>query len=88
MDAFIPFTKNWSEYRWRDHSPVLDLIDTLIEDSGLPDEEVARRGLVSVGTIKRWRRRQVKRPLESCVTGVLRGLGYEVGVRKIGGGTA
>jgi len=69
----------YKSYSFKDHDPVLDQIDRLIELSGSPKMTVieAKSG-VRASTLYNWHYRKTKRPQFATVLAVVRGLGARV----------
>jgi transcriptional regulator with XRE-family HTH domain len=55
------FTR-YTTYNWVDHDPILDVFDTLQQDTGMTFAEISAKSRVAQGTLANWKRRKVKRP--------------------------
>lgn len=69
-------------YRWRDKDPIIDLIHTLIDDSGEKVKSIAEKSGVSPGTIHNWIGGKTKKPQAVTVKHVLHAIGYDLAVQK------
>jgi hypothetical protein len=76
-------------YKFKDHDPILDKVDTLFELSGseatdgkpLTFETIAAKSQVAKTTLTNWRKRKVKRPQFATVAAVMGALGGEIVVK-------
>lgn len=59
-------------YYFTDHDPILDIVQTAIEDCGDTLAEISRSSNVSMSTIIGYKMKYVKRPQTTCVFAVLR----------------
>lgn len=69
-------------YRFVDRDPILDKVNSAMDESKLTDKAIADKSGVSVSTIRAWRYGDVKRPQHLTLKFVLDACGYELEVRK------
>jgi hypothetical protein len=75
----------YPDYKFIDHDPVLDAIDTLRSEAGrdggpVTTQYIVTRSGVSATTLHNWYKRKTKRPQFATVKAVVRALGGEVAV--------
>ena len=68
----------YPSYLFKTHDPVLDQLDTLIQDSDLSHTRIAATSGVSTTTLSNWRKRKTKRPQFCTIVAVARALGADV----------
>lgn len=71
-------------YRFKDHDPVLDAVDTVIADSKKTRTQVHEMSNVSVSTLSSWAKRKTKRPQFATVAAVVKSLGAELHIKYKG----
>lgn len=64
-------------YGFTEHDPILDVLQTVINDTTLNLTQIMKASGVSLGTIIRYRNKEVKSPRHSTVIAVLRACGAE-----------
>ena len=69
-------------YLFKDHDPVLDLVDYMIESAGMSLADVAHASGMSVQTLRKWRQRKTKAPMFQSVAAVTRATGAELAFRR------
>lgn len=67
----------YKTYLFKDKDPVIDLLRTVVKDTGIEFSEIAERSGVSHQTIARWFYGDTKRPQHASVAAVARALGYD-----------
>jgi transcriptional regulator with XRE-family HTH domain len=65
----------YPSYLFKTHDPVLDAIDTLIEDAGVSYTYIANKSGVTQKTLLNWHRRKTRRPQYATIAAVVRALG-------------
>ncbi len=69
-------------YRWRDRDPILDLVNSLIEESNMSRLQIAVKCGVSISTLRNWDIGKTKRPQAVTVKFVLEAMGYSLAVQR------
>jgi len=64
-------------YLFKEHDPVLDLIDTAVQDVGFNFKKLSEISGVSQSTLINWRLRRTKRPQFATVQAVAHALGRD-----------
>ena len=72
----------YPSYLFTAHDPVLDQIDTLIADRGVKYSYIEQHSGVTANTLRKWHRRETKRPQFATVNAVARALGAELRLVK------
>jgi len=67
-------------YDFRDHDPILDEVDTLIQKTGTTSAYIERKSGVTASTLRKWRTRRTKRPQFSTVKAVVKAVGGELSI--------
>lgn len=65
-------------YYFEDHDPILDAIQTALEDNNESIAKVARRAHCSEATINNYKNKYVKTPRSTTAFAVLRACGWEI----------
>lgn len=65
-------------YLFHDHDPVLDVVDTVIKQSGDKLSLIAVRANVTYTTLTNWRDRKTKRPQWATVAAVVKAAGADI----------
>lgn len=73
-------TFGYKSYAFTDKDPMIDVIRTIIHDSGETLTKIAEDSGVNPNTISRWLYGDTKRPQAVCMNAVLRALGYKLEV--------
>src|SRR5262245_42660378 len=66
-----------------DHDPVLDRIDTILDDEGLNANKAAQLSGLAQTTIRNWILRKTRRPQVASVMNLLRSCGYDMQIVKV-----
>jgi transcriptional regulator with XRE-family HTH domain len=74
----------YKSYHWTEHDPILDVVDRVIELSGMSYAQIERRSGVTPTTLRKWHSRQTKRPQYSTVAAVIRCTGGTMSVELDG----
>ena len=74
----------YPSYLFKDHDPILDVVDTIVKDSGKSIVQAHEISNVSVSTLASWRKRKTKRPQFATVAAVITALGGEVNIKYKG----
>lgn len=75
----------YPSYRFKDHDPIIDYVDTLIGDAKIKRPHLAEISGVSATTLRNWSLRKTKRPQFATIAAVVRSLDAELVVRRKGG---
>ena len=75
-------TQQNTGYRWRDKDPILDLVNSLIDESGHSRKWIADQSGISVGTLRNWHRGKTKKPQAVTVKYVLDAIGFSLAVKE------
>jgi len=67
-------------YLFKSHDPVLDAVQTVIEDSGESLKVIHEKSGVTVGTLKKWLAKETKTPQWKTIAAVVSGLGGTVNI--------
>jgi hypothetical protein len=65
-----------NHYRYTDHDPVLDMIATVVEESGQNANQIAQHCGASPSTVRNYLLRVTKNPRNSIVDALFRSYGY------------
>lgn len=65
-------------YRFKDHDPILDEIDTLRALTELTLTKLAELSHMSLGTLVNWHKRHTKRPQFASIKATIRAMGYDI----------
>lgn len=71
------YLKPYRSYVFRDKDPVIDILRTAVEDSGMTYVAISAESGVAAGTLTSWFSGATKRPQFATVNAVARGLGKE-----------
>lgn len=71
-------------YKFRDHDPILDAIDTLRARSPMTNKQIHEKSGVSTSTLSNWAKRRTKRPQYATLKAVARSLGGEISITANG----
>jgi len=73
---------SYRSYLFRDKDPIIDLVRTAVQDSGLNYTQLEWKSGVHKRTIYAWFHGETKRPQAATINAVLRGIGYRLAVVK------
>ena len=79
MTSFIKY----KSYSFKEKDPIIDKIRTMVKDEKATFEMVHEASGVSVSTVRGWLLGDTRRPQHATVMAVIRGLGYDLVVRKM-----
>lgn len=69
----------YKTYSFKDHDPILDKLDRVIELGGNPTRQtIADKSGLTVGTLHRWHHRAVKKPQFASVVAAIKAIGGNV----------
>lgn len=68
----------YPQYAFREHDPILDSVDTMIDDVGIKRSKLATDSHVSATTLNNWHKRKTKRPQFATVMAVVRACGGDL----------
>ena len=71
------YLKPYKSYSFRDKDPCIDIIRTVVEDSGKSYVKIHESSGVSVGTLSNWFGGKTRRPQFATVNAVALALGHE-----------
>lgn len=74
--------KLYKSYNFVDKDPVIDVVRTIIDDSGMKQKKISAESNVSLSTIQSWLKGRTKRPQFATVAAVVRCCGANI---EIGG---
>jgi hypothetical protein len=72
-------------YNFVDKDPIIDQMRTLIEDAGVSWLFIERHSGVSRSCLRAWFKGKTRRPQHPTVKAVLRSIGYDYQIVKVGG---
>lgn len=70
-------------YHFVDHDPIIDKVDTILDDEGTSLTDAAHDSGVSRSTLVNWRKRKTKRPQYATIAAVVRSQGYDFVLAKV-----
>ena len=73
----------YKSYLFKDKDPVVDLLRTIVKETGMSYQEIADASGVSKHTIMNWFYGDVKRPQHATVMAVVRAMGYDMRMTKV-----
>ena len=73
----------YKTYLFKDKDPVVDLLRTIVKETGMSYKEIADKSGVSHATIMNWFYGDVKRPQHATVMAVVRALGYDMKMTRV-----
>ena len=79
MSGFIKYRS----YSFKDKDPIIDKVRTMVKDEKVSVQATSDLSGVSVGTIHNWFSGNTRRPQHATVMAVIRGLGYDLVVRRL-----
>jgi transcriptional regulator with XRE-family HTH domain len=81
----MPRVFNYKTYNFVDKDPVVDLLRTIIKETGMSYKEIADKSGVSQGTLMRWFYGDVRRPQHATIMAVTRAMGYDMKMTRVVG---
>jgi hypothetical protein len=76
------FVRVYKSYHFLDKDPVIDIVRTIVQDSGESYSAVSNMSDVSTTTLYNWFEGKTKRPQYCTVAAVVRALGGDFGITK------
>ncbi len=74
----MPRVFHYKTYNFVDKDPIVDLLRTIVNDTGMSYKEIADKSGVSQTTLSKWFYGDVKRPQHATVMAVMRAMGYDM----------
>jgi len=68
----------YPSYLFHDHDPILDAVDSVIQDAGVSFTYIAAKSGVTQATLRNWSRRKTKKPQFATVAAVVRACGGNI----------
>lgn len=74
----------YKTYLFKDKDPIIDLLRTVIKQTGAEFGDIAVKSGVSENTIRRWFYGDTRRPQHASVVAVARAIGYDLKLVNVG----
>jgi len=74
----------YKTYAFKNKDPLIDKLRTIVQDEKVSYQEIRNRSGVTVSTLYAWFHGATKRPQHATAMAVIRALGYDMRIVKVG----